>query len=287
MAGKGPYIRQRSISHVIKELKYAQQHFPNLKKITFWDEVFSLKQDWIAEFANRYKEEIGLPFKASLHPKFVSPEIIALLTNSGLEELVMGIQSGSERVRREVFQRPTPSLEMKCAFEIIHRAGLVPNYDLIVDNFYETKADLDESIELLLSIPRPYNLRVFSLTHLPRTSLTERFLADGVIKKNEVEGYSQKAMAQWRMTLNYKRSPENVFWNSIVVLLPKGFIPKRLIRYLYWSSLFRRHPNWLSALATLANMIKTSLYGARMIFQGRIGWSYIRTQWKSALRIAR
>ncbi len=287
VADKGPYIRQRSVKRVIEELAYARQRFPRLKQITFWDEVFVLNRKWLEEFAREYRQKIGLPFKCSLHPNTITPQVLALLTEAGLTDLVMGIQSGSERVRREVFDRPTPGDKLRRAFAAIHDSGIVPSYDLIVDNPYETQADKDESLEFLLDIPRPYDLRIFSLTHLPSTALTERALQDGIITEFEVEGHNRKALAQWRMTLDHARGKESLFWNSIVSLLPKRFVPKGLIQWMYRSAFLREHPRIVAILATVANFLKTGLSAVELLLSGKIDWSYIKTQWRSALRVAR
>jgi hypothetical protein len=228
-----------------------------------------------------------LPFKVSLHPNVITSEILTLLTGAGLVDLVVGIQSGSERIRKEVFDRPTSNKKMRRIFAMIRNTGLVPTYDLIVDNPYETEADRDESFKLLLNIPRPYNLRIFSLTHLPCTTLTQRALRDGIISEFEVEGASHKTLTQWRMTLDHCRSKEEIFWNSILILLSKSFIPKSLIKLIYRSVFLRRHPYLVAFLAGIANIVKTSVEGLKMLLSGKLSWSYIKTRWRSAIKVAR
>ena len=286
-AGCGPFVRQRSVGRVIEELRLARQRFPRLRLVTFWDEVFVVDRRWAAEFARAYRAEIGLPFRCSLHPAVTSRELLRTLAEAGLEELVVGIQSGSERVRREVFHRPTSRERLLEMARDIRSLGLVPEYDLIVDNPYETQADRDEALDFLVQLPHPYHLRVFSLTHLPRTALTRRALADGLATELDVEGHSQKSLVQWRMTLGHRRTRQDLHWNAIVVLLSKRFVPRACIVALYRSRVLRRWPQALAAVALVSNWIKTALVGLRMLRRGRISWDYVRSQWQSASRVAK
>lgn len=97
---KGKYVRFRSVDNIMKELNEAKRKIKNLKVIHFWDEIFSDEPSWIEEFNKRYKEEIGLPFKIWGHPLKVNKKVIEALVDAGLYQVVMGIQSGSPKVRK-------------------------------------------------------------------------------------------------------------------------------------------------------------------------------------------
>lgn len=287
-AGKGSYVRQRSVSSIMAQLTYARQVFPEMKKVHFFDEVLVLDRAWLREFAVAYKTQVGLPFKCNLHPNLIDEEIIGLLVEAGLDDLMVGIESGSERVRREIFQRPVSTAQLERVVQIIHKAGLTPSYNLIVDNPYEREADKEESFDFLYRIPRPYNLRLFSLTHLPGTALTQRALADGLITAEQVEGQARKMLEQWRASLGRGApSKEALFWNSVLSLLPKRFIPKRLIRWLYRSRFLRQHPGLVALLARTANALRKAVGGLVWLAQGRIDWAYIRERWRGSIRVAR
>ncbi|MCD4831881.1 MAG: B12-binding domain-containing radical SAM protein [Anaerohalosphaeraceae bacterium] len=283
----GKFVRTHGIEKVIENLLYAKKQFPNLKDVAFRDEIFGLNKAWLNEFCYEYKEKIGLPFRASIHPNVIKSEHLEKLVDAGLYSLDIGIQSGSERVRKEVFDRNTPSYRLLSVFRDIKRVGIVPNYDVIVDNPWETEVDKDEAIRFFLQIPHPYNLRVFSLTFLPATPLAERALAEGIIDETQIEGYGTKAMNQWRMTLDQERGEESLFWSSIVSLLSKSFIPRVLIKQFYYNRFLRTHPKILASFAQWCNILKTGLIGMKYLLQGKIGWSFIRTQWRNVTRVTK
>ena len=286
--GKGSYVRQRSVPNIMEQIVEAREIFSEIKMVFFYDEVLVLDKSWLREFTREYKAKIDLPFKCNLHPNFVDKEVISLLVDAGLDDLMIGVESGSERVRREVFNRHISTKKMLEMTEIVHWGGLMPSYNLIVDNPYETQVDKDDAFAFLLQIPRPYNLRLYSLTHLPNTALTQRLLADGIITDQDVEGHARKTLDRWAVSLGKETpSKEALFWNSIISLLPKGFVPKPLIKWMYGSPFLRRRPGTVVVIARVANAIKKGFGGIAWLLKGRIDLAYIRKQWRSSIRVAR
>jgi hypothetical protein len=57
----------------------------------------------------------------------------------------------------------------------------MPNYDLILDNPWETQSDILETIALLGKLAPPYSLNLFSLAFFPGTSLCARAVEEKII----------------------------------------------------------------------------------------------------------
>ncbi|KKQ63949.1 MAG: hypothetical protein US85_C0013G0023 [Candidatus Shapirobacteria bacterium GW2011_GWF1_38_23] len=60
-AGKGEVLRQRSVNHVLKELKIVKKR-NNPRRFQFIDDTFILDKKWVVEFCKKYQKEIKLPF---------------------------------------------------------------------------------------------------------------------------------------------------------------------------------------------------------------------------------
>ena len=60
---------------------------------------------WLEEFSERYPSEVGIPFFCSVHPGIVKEKTVELLKKSGCWCVAIGVQSGSERIRKEIFNR--------------------------------------------------------------------------------------------------------------------------------------------------------------------------------------
>lgn len=284
------YFRTKSISRTIDELLYAKKKFPKLRDIGFRDEVFAYSGENLVTFAKEYKEKIGLPFRTSLYPRQLTEERIRVMAAAGLYELHTGIQSGSYRVRKEEFDRGISDETLLAIADIAKATGIRTVYDIIVDNPWEKEEDRDESIEFMLKLPLPLELRVFSLCHFPQTRLTIRALEEGIITADEIEGHDDKSRKNWRTILNKKKSSEEVHWNLTLTLLSKSFIPRRLIRHIYYSGFWRTHLGLLEFFVKGTNTLKTVARGISYVFQGKINAEYavyLLTHWRSAINVNR
>ena len=150
--GQWSKVRHRSIEHMKKELLTVKERLKHVKSINFYDEVFTPKIEWIKDFFSWYKVEIDIPFYVFFFPGTCNDEKAKILADGGLNGIWIGVQSGSERVRNEIFKRKySNDLILKQA-KIFHKYGVSIRYDFILDNPFETFEESLESIYLMLYI---------------------------------------------------------------------------------------------------------------------------------------
>ena len=238
--GKGPYVRRRSVDNAIGELKHARELYPNLQLFMFSDDVFTFDHSWVEEFSTRYKAEIGIPFFCYTHPRMAKEQTLRTLREAGLCYVIMGVQSGSPRVRREVFGRDTSQEQILGAAAMMRRLGILVGIDLIGENSYETEADREETLELILDMPKPLQINLYSLGWFPGTSLTGTALEEGVIRPEDVETESEKGYDLFGGFLNLWRTDDQLRWDTLYYLAKKR-LPRRFVHALKKSALFRSH----------------------------------------------
>jgi len=238
--GLGTYIRRRSVDHVLAELRAAVSTRPRLRTIAFSDDIFAPARPWLEEFCARYKQEIGLPWTIFAFPRMVDEAKVTLMRDAGLGWATLGIQSGSERIRRECYERETSNEEIIRACEIFARHGVVRNLDFIGDNPYETEADRRETVDLLSRLPKPFYFNYFSLTYFPGVDLTERALRDGFIGPDDVEDVAEKGYHLWGGALLPSRSSDELRWDVAYSLAVHG-VPRALVTRLLDSPAFARN----------------------------------------------
>ncbi len=270
--GLGKYVRKRSPENVMQELDIAKDRL-DVRFVGFMDEVFSLDPEWTESICSLYGQKIDIPFKCEVHPNTCSEELVRVMKNAGLSLAVLGVQSGSERSRRENYSRRTKDSDILAAARSLHSHGILTYYDFILDNPYETREDLARTLELMLSLPRPHNFEIFSLSYFPGTRITERALKDGKISRDQVEDRSQKTYADFWSEAGKSLDQDNALlsalaWLSLVKYHPARMeliffsekhgdsfhvIPKGLIRHISGFGFLKTHPQLLYKL-TLTGM---------------------------------
>jgi radical SAM superfamily enzyme YgiQ (UPF0313 family) len=237
--GLGTYLRRRSVDHLLAELRAAKEARPRLRTVAFSDDIFGPPRPWLEEFCVRYKKEIGLPFSIFTFPRMVDDKKIRMMREAGLWTAILGIQSGSERIRRDSYERETSNEEIIRACETLARHGVIRNLDFIGDNPYENDSDRRETVELLCQLPKPFYFNYFSLTYFPGVDLTERALRDGFIQPDEVEDVAEKGYHLWGISLVNTRPPEQLRWDIAYAMAVHGF-PRSFIFRLIDSQRFMK-----------------------------------------------
>jgi radical SAM superfamily enzyme YgiQ (UPF0313 family) len=232
----------------MRELNEAKAKRPRLKAIAFSDDIFAPPRPWLEEFCARYKAEIGLPFIIFSFPRMVDDAKVKLMADAGLAWTTLGVQSGSERIRRDCYERETSNEEIIGACQTLARYGVERNLDFIGDNPYETDEDRFETVDLLSRLPKPFFFNYFSLTYFPGVDLTERALRDGFIRPEDTEDRAEKGYHLWGGSLVETRTPENLAWDIAYELTVHG-MPRAFIHRMMRSGTFRRNLHTAARLA--------------------------------------
>ena len=177
----GRKVRERSVRNVIDEIKEVIKN-PFVLYINFQDDCFfTHNKEWMEEFCRLYKEHVNLPFIARAIPTMLDRERLSMLVDAGLCWIVMGIQSGSDRVNFEVYDRKIRFPAVKKAADLISETHAAPFYEMIVDNPYETEEEQIETIDAIATLKKPYIVSLAHLTFFPGTSLAEKAVKDNIV----------------------------------------------------------------------------------------------------------
>lgn len=184
--GKGRIIRKRSIKSTIGEIKYLLAKFPKVKKVFIDDDVFTIRtHEEIIDFCREYKKIIPIPFECYFTPKFIDEETFRFLVGAGLDCVIMGVQTGSERLNREINKRYFNNKMVLDSSKIIskYKDKLKPTiYQFIIGNPYEKEDDVIATINLIQNIIPPFNAIIYNLVYFPGTELRTMVERDRIYK---------------------------------------------------------------------------------------------------------
>lgn len=150
--GTAEYGRRRSQENVLAELRVLRAA-GKLSFVIFLDDTFTIHHPWVKEFCRLYKEEFRTPFCLHARVETVNEKMLHMLADAGCQQITYGVESGSERVRREVMHRPVVNQRFRDVFKWSNEAGIrvIANYMLGLPG--ETRAELDETFALAEELP--------------------------------------------------------------------------------------------------------------------------------------
>jgi radical SAM superfamily enzyme YgiQ (UPF0313 family) len=145
--GKGPYYRKKKVPRMLEEITYLKDKY-SLEIIKFWDEEFLLFSDAeLEEFAAGYKK-LNLPFLITARLDSVTENKARLLKEMNCVNVSAGIESGSERIRRDVLNRRMSDDQIKRGIRILNKYGIRTSTLNMLGMPFETRKDVFETIEL-------------------------------------------------------------------------------------------------------------------------------------------
>lgn len=188
-------LRWRSAGYVIAELKMIQSTLAPLGYVYYVDDNFTARSnEELRKFCELYHEAIGVPYFAQISPLTISREKIETLLNSGCVKIVMGIETGSERIAK-IYNRTRSHKAVQAGISILenyrHRMPLPPSYQFIIDNPYETMSETLETLRLAVSLPQPWDNPIYSLMLFPGTLLYDQANRDGLIYNKTEQIYGK------------------------------------------------------------------------------------------------
>ncbi|MBI5688026.1 MAG: B12-binding domain-containing radical SAM protein [Verrucomicrobia bacterium] len=259
---KGRYARKMTVPKFIAAAKECRKTFPSATYIYFTDEDFFARPiEEIREFAAVYPKEVGMPFECMVSPRQVTDEKMELMVKAGMWRVDVGVESGSDEIKRRIFNRPVDNeTVLRAATAISKHPRVVAYYFFIIGNPYEQRADLLGTLGMMKSLPPPSFIRAYSLVFIPGTKLFERACNDGIIKGIEDSGFEMDFLAGLDpSTHSWKQ--QNLYLNSLLFLMAGkatrswvGLLPRSLLPLLTKPSLIDfcdRHPAIGNALVSM------------------------------------
>ena len=149
--------------------------------ISFGDTDFlsGVPRPIIKEFLSLYINKIRLPFTIQTGAEgLINEEILILLRKAGCCAISVGVESGSERVRKTILKKYVSKKVIKNAFDLCRKHGLRITANYMVGVPYETEEDIWESIKFNREI-NPPSIAVTYFTPFVGTELYDISVKEG------------------------------------------------------------------------------------------------------------
>lgn len=212
-------IRRRSAESVLQELEQVVAEYPEIEYINFQDDCFiAVSRDYLKEFCRGYKQRVKRPFIIRSIPTYIKRDKMEMLKDAGLSWINLGLQSGSDRVCRDLYQRQSLREDFLKAAQIVSDLKIAAFYDVILDNPFETEDEKLKTVETLMRTPKPFYPEIFSLSLYYGTELYKRALDEC---PEEIEDSMEKNYLVYRKSSINRLIRTSVFLNPAMT---KGLV---------------------------------------------------------------
>ena len=198
-------------------------HTYGLSGVKFYDADFFINLRRACGFARGLVERrLGIAWAASINPNDVrkarrlQPELLDAMAQSGCRRLLMGVESGSDRVLADIIQKEITAAEIVEVAEEIASFGIRGSYTFIVGFPGETAKDEDATYRLIDRLqclePTP-ETRVHLFAPYPGTPLFATAVAYGFKPPRSLAEWSKydyyEALTPWTNDTTVKKAREH------------------------------------------------------------------------------
>ena len=120
----GHQIRYRSPKNVVDEIEYLLKDYPFLQAIRFFDDVFTMDKNRVMEICREIiKRRLNIVWECEARANTIDEEMVRAMKQAGCEFIDLGIESGSDRILKNIKKGITVQQAIAAA-KIIKKAGI-------------------------------------------------------------------------------------------------------------------------------------------------------------------
>jgi radical SAM superfamily enzyme YgiQ (UPF0313 family) len=172
--------RFRSAENVLDEIQWLVEEY-GVRSFYFFDDNFPVNKERALRICkgiidNRWR----LNWACCSHVKMVSRQLLEAMKNSGCVTIDFGVESGSDRILKNINKRQTRD-DIEKSFNLCHEFGILPRAYLMVGNPGEDESTIDETVDLIKRIKPRSSIGANILWLLPGTSVYNDAVTKGYI----------------------------------------------------------------------------------------------------------
>lgn len=153
---KGKYVRYRSVENILGEISYLVEHFPKNDTIYFEIEAINCDHEFMKEFCTKLVEfnkrqsrTIYYGTNVRITPNMDWPYIFKMFRKANIGYVNIGLESGSERVRREIMNRIYSNDDVLQAMMAAKKNRICTMLYVLVGLPTETMEEFEMSVEMI------------------------------------------------------------------------------------------------------------------------------------------
>ncbi len=191
----GRAMRYYSIARVKKDLKYLKEKY-GAEIIIFQDDHFMAKKQRALEIIRAVKKLQMVPFfPNSLALYALDREVLEALKSAGVDQLILSIESGSNKVLKEIIHKPLNLNIVKQVVKNCHELGIYTNVGILIGLPGETKQDIEDTRNFLKTLSVNW-FRINIATPLPGSEMFNICLKNKYLKENDTNSSFKKAIIE-------------------------------------------------------------------------------------------
>ncbi len=232
----GGKLRKRSPENIVAELAWLKKDFA-IAGFMLQDDTLNVDREWTTQLARAMiSGNLGLRFGCNMRADLVDEATLRLLRAAGLRKIYMGIESHSDRIRNEVYDKRLQREQIENAVAAAKNAGILVQGYFMIGAPGEKKSEVGDTLRYARDLNLD-DLTINIATPLPGSHLYRKFRSEITIPEEGFDYYRRYAFAAGEFDERWLRRAQILGYLAFY-LRPRILL--RLVRSLRSPGMFRR-----------------------------------------------
>jgi radical SAM superfamily enzyme YgiQ (UPF0313 family) len=230
--GLGKTIRALSAERAVEEIKETIKVFAK-NPVIFNSDTFGIDIAWMKSFLQKYSENVNLPFVVLLRPELATENVISTLAEYNCYCVAIGVESGSERVRKDILNRNYSNELLFSVAERLHKYGIPFRTYNMLGLLSETEQEIWDTININIKMKADFP-RAAIFTPMPGTRMTAQAIKKGYLDFDFSYDDIPKTILEKTVLKNVDadKIKNYMYFFQTAVLFPKaGKLISKLVNY--------------------------------------------------------
>jgi anaerobic magnesium-protoporphyrin IX monomethyl ester cyclase len=219
----GNRYNSHSPKYIVQQIKYLLEHF-NVQRFWMCDDIFGLKPNWVQEFntalqAENLKISYYIQSRADL---LLKENTIDALAESGLEEVWIGAESGSQKIL-DAMDKGTTIAQIYQSTKLLKEKNIRIAFFIQFGYLTETKEDIQKTINMIQELV-PNNIGVSVSYPLPGTKFYDKVKDDLKLKSNWTDSDDLDMMFQGTFNAKFYKKLQRYVHKKFRISQAKAFL---------------------------------------------------------------
>jgi len=173
-------VRFRSLENVIGEIQQVKSTYGTVQ-FSFKDDIFTVNQKRVLEFCRLLTEsKLNVKWDCNARVNLINEPLLSKMKAAGCNGIKIGVESGSDRILKDVMKKNITVAQVKHAARLIHKAQIHWTGYFMMGLPTETEHEIFQTLKLMQEIKPDFaSLSVYE--PLPGTQLFDIGLAAGQV----------------------------------------------------------------------------------------------------------
>jgi anaerobic magnesium-protoporphyrin IX monomethyl ester cyclase len=181
-------VRCRAPRDVVAEMESLHKNCGG--EYLFQDDSLTIRREHtVALCETMLQSRLKFRWAAYTRVDLVDDELLKLMARAGCNSLTFGIESGNERLRRDVIRKNFSNIRIRDVIHLCIKHGIEPDGFFMFSHPTETRADIEETTAFIME--NDFNIVGVSIaTPFPGSSLWEHAVAEGIIDMALIDDFA-------------------------------------------------------------------------------------------------